>query len=239
MRISLKYDQKSYNISIKKGASMNIDLADNTLISFTTQRVGRADLKRDGGVHRGRHTVKVTMLVGPEYKTIAGMDYAKAITADHSKVKDTIRSGGLDFKDYEYEILLHGTNSNRRNKRGILESLQESSQGENRFSTHEETYRPHPSGIRGVSVHKENEGVYISGLLISEEIVEKDPNGDARKDKPTENSLLKKAIKEELGLMSAKWRQYKLPAGITINGVDKDQDKEIYNMLEVFKSLFN
>ena len=52
-------------------------LKDNTIISFTNQRVGK-DLKKDGGTHRGRHTVRVACLLGLTIRP-SSLDWTKAM----------------------------------------------------------------------------------------------------------------------------------------------------------------
>ena len=44
-------------------------------------------------------------------------------------------------------------------------------------------------------VHKENGGVYLTGIQVKEEIIEEDPNGDARRLPRTEDARLKREIK--------------------------------------------
>ena len=58
---------------------MDIQLKDNTIISFSTQRVGKLDLMKVGGTHRGRHTVRVAMLDDSDYKTVSSLDWTKAM----------------------------------------------------------------------------------------------------------------------------------------------------------------
>lgn len=193
---------------------MDIQLNDNTIISFTTQRVGKKDLKKDGGTHRGRHTVRVTMLVGSDYKTVSSLDWTKAMMADPNmndymaKVREA--NPDFEFKDWRFKSAWED----------VIISLQDTAHGEEKRNKHLEAYEPHPCGIRGVMVHKENGGVYLTGIQVKEEIIEEDPNGDARRLPRTEDARLKREIQKVLELMTGKWRQYKLPAGVTINGLD-------------------
>lgn len=197
---------------------MDIQLSDTTLISFTTQKVGKKDLKKDGGTHRGRHTVKVMMLVGTDYKTVASLDYTKAMMADPnmSDYMEKVREANPDFEfdDYAFRSVWDD----------VIISLQDTVYDEQKRNKHLEAYESHPCGIRGVMVHKENGGVYLSGIQVKEEMVEEDPNGDARKLPRTEKARLKREIQKLLELMTGKWRQYKLPAGITINGLNHQED---------------
>lgn len=196
---------------------MDIQLKDNTIISFTTQRVGKKDLKKDGGTHRGRHTVRVTMLVGSDYKTVSSLDWTKAMMADPNmndymaKVREA--NPDFEFKDWRFKSAWED----------VIISLQDTAHGEEKRNKHLEAYEPHPCGIRGVMVHKENGGVYLTGIQVKEEIIEEDPNGDARQLPRTEDARLKREIQKVLELMTGKWRQYKLPAGITINGLDHQE----------------
>ena len=194
---------------------MNLEIENGTIITFHTQRVGKKDLVRDGGTHRGRHTVKVTMLVGTDYKTVAGIDFYKMYEKEPKDYAEAIKERtGLEFSDLDLRCAWYS--------RSLYDGLYESSRGENNLGKHLNAYEPHPCGIRGVMVHKENGGVYLSGVLVSEEIIERDPNGDVNKREDTLERKLIKAVQKELGLISGKWRSYKLPAGVTINGLDKE-----------------
>lgn len=203
---------------------MDLEIENGHMITFTTKRVGKKDLVRDGGTHRGRHTVKVTMLVGSDYADIAGRDFFKLYEKEpddyYEKVKE---KSGLECDNLSFRVAWYS--------RSLYEGLYESSQGKNKKSRHDKAYEPHPSGVRGVLVHKETGDLYIMGVLINEEIIERDPNGDARKveKKPStgSQSLIVKAIQKHFRLVSGKWRTYKLPAGTTINGIDtKIEDSE-------------
>jgi hypothetical protein len=57
---------------------------------------------------------------------------------------------------------------------------------------------------------------------VKEEIVEEDPNGDARQLPRTMKAQLKREVQKVLELMTGNWRQYKLPKGVTINGIDSN-----------------
>jgi hypothetical protein len=194
----------------------DIQLNDTTLISFNTQRVGKKDAKKDGGVHRGRHTVRVTMLVGADYQTVSSLDWTKSMMADPNKydymekIKD--RNPDFEFDKLSFSVAWDD----------VIISLQDTAHGEveDKRNKHLEAYEPHPCGIRGVMVHKENGGVYLTGILVKEEILERDPNGDQKLSKRSPKSQLKREIQKELDLMTGKWRQYKLPIGTTINGID-------------------
>jgi len=194
----------------------DIQLNDTTLISFNTQRVGKKDAKKDGGVHRGRHTVQVTMLVGADYQTVSSLDWTKAMMADDSKYdymeKIKERNPDLEFDNLDFMVAWED----------VIISLQDTAHGEveDKRNKHLEAYEPHPCGIRGVMVHKENGGVYLTGILVKEEILERDPNGDQKLSKRSLRSQLKREVQKVLELMTGKWRQYKLPIGTTINGID-------------------
>ena len=196
---------------------MDIQLKDTTLISFVTQKVGKKDLKKDGGTHRGRHTVRVMMLVGSDYQTVASLDWAKAMMED-PKMNEYMEK--LREKDPEFEF----SDWNFRSAwEDVIISVQDTAHGEPKRNKHLEAYEPHPCGIRGVMVHKDNGGVYLTGIQIKEEMVEEDPNGDARQLPRTKEARLKREIQKALDLMTGKWRQYKLPAGVTINGLDHQE----------------
>jgi hypothetical protein len=115
--------------------------------------------------------------------------------------------------------------------RSLLEGLKQSHEGENDYSTHLETYNPHPSGVRGILVHKETGNLYIMGVVLEERIIQHDPKGNARKTKGSARGAIVKGIQEELGLLSGKWRMYQLAKDTTINGLsveDKiEEPKEI------------
>lgn len=197
---------------------MDIQLEDNTIISFTTQRVGKKDLKKDGGTHRGRHTVRVTMLVGSDYKTVSSLDWTKAMMADANKYdymeKIKERNPDLEFDKLDFCLAWED----------VIIGVQDTATGEveDKRNKHLEAYEPHPCGIRGVMVHKETGDVYLTGIQVKEEIVEEDPNGDARQSPRKKKAQLKREVQKVLELMTGKWRQYKLPKGVTINGIDSN-----------------
>lgn len=195
----------------------NITATANTSITFTTTKSGRADLKKDGGTIRGRHTVEVQMLVGTDHKTIAGLDLAKVETADRDALKVALENRGLVFTDQDFDLALDG---DLPRKKGLLTALRQSATGSNADNKHLEAYSDHPCGVRGVSIHDGTGDVHIKGIIIGEKIISADPNGDARKTKSGLHVQLKNAISSELDLTTRKWRQYKLPASAVVNGID-------------------
>ena len=195
---------------------MNITATNNSTITFTTTKSGKADLKKDGGTIRGRHTVEVSMTVCIDHKTIAAVDVAKVESCDRAALKDALNDRGLIFTDLDFELALDG---DQPRKKGLLTALRQSAQGSNTDNKHLEAYSDHPSGVRGVTIHDGTGDVHIKGLLISEKIVTSDPNGDARKTAGGIHTQLKNAMSSELDLLSRKWRQYKLPSNAIINGV--------------------
>ena len=193
-----------------------INATSNTTLSFTTTKSGKADLKKDGGTIRGRHTVKVSMVVGVDHKTIAGMDAMKIETCDRDKLKAAIEARGIQFTDLYFNLAMDG---DQPRKKGILTSLKESSQGANTNNAHLDAYSDHPCGVKGVSIHDASGDVHIRGIIVNEEILVEDPNGNARKTKSGLHVQLKNAISSELDLTTRKWRQYKLPADAVVNGI--------------------
>jgi len=188
-------------------------------ITFTTVKKGKADLKKDGGTVRGRHIVRVTMMVGNDYKTIAGLDLNKMQASYYMDHYDSVREKtGLDFSTLDFGCAWKS--------RSLLEGLEQSFNGENDYSTHLETYNSHPSGVRGVLIHKETGNLYIMGVVLEEEIIQHDPKGNARKTKGSERGAIVKGIQEELGLLSGKWRMYQLPKDTTINGLGVEDKLE-------------
>lgn len=195
----------------------NITANNNTSITFTTTKSGKADLKKDGGTIRGRHTVQVDMLVGTDHKTIAGLDLVKVESADRAKLKTALESRGLVFTDLDFNLALEG---DLPRKKGVLTALRQSATGSNTDNKHLEAYSDHPCGVKGVSIHDGTGDVHVRGIIIGEKIISADPNGDARKTKSGLHVQLKNAISKELDLTTRKWRQYKLPADATVNGID-------------------
>ncbi len=195
----------------------NITANNNTSITFTTTKSGRADLKKDGGTVRGRHTVQVDMLVGTDHKTIAGLDLVKVESADRSKLKTALESRGLVFTDLDFNLALEG---DLPRKKGVLTALRQSATGSNADNKHLDAYSDHPCGVKGVSIHDGTGDVHVRGIIIGEKIISADPNGNARKTKSGLHVQLKNAISKELDLTTRKWRQYKLPADATVNGID-------------------
>lgn len=195
----------------------NITATNNTTLTFTTTKSGRADLKKDGGTIRGRHTVQVDLLVGTDHKTIAAMDMVKVESADRAKLKTALVARGIQFTDLDFDLALEG---DQPRKKGLLTALRQSATGSNADNKHLEAYSDHPAGVKGVSIHDGTGDVHIKGIIINEKVLTEDPNGDARKTKSGLHVQLKNAISSELDLTSRKWRQYKLPADATVNGID-------------------
>jgi hypothetical protein len=195
----------------------NITATPNTTLTFTTTKSGRADLKKDGGVIRGRHTVEVSMTVGIDHKTIAALDVAKVESCDRAALKAAIENRGLLFTDLDFELALDG---DQPRKKGLLTSLRESATDTNTDNKHLEAYSDHPCGVRGVSIHDSTGDVHVRGIIINEKVITRDPNGDARKTNSGLHVQLKNAISKELDLTTRKWRQYKLPASAVVNGIE-------------------
>ena len=200
-----------------QNTTFNITATNNTKLTFTTTKSGKADLKKDGGTVRGRHTVMVDMLVGTDHKTIAGLDLLKVELADRTKLKAALEGRGLKFTDLDFNLALEG---DQPRKKGVLTALRQSATGSNADNKHMDAYSDHPCGVKGVSIHDGTGDVHVRGIIIGEKVISADPNGDARKTKSGPHVQLKNAISSELDLTSRKWRQYKLPASATVNGID-------------------
>jgi hypothetical protein len=202
----------------RKGETkMNIQATPNTSITFTTTKSGKADLKKDGGVVRGRHIVQVEMLVGSDHKTIAAMDMIKVESADRSKLKTALEIRGIQFTDLDFDLAMDG---DQPRKKGLLTSLRQSATGSNTDNSHLEAYSDHPAGVKGVSIHDGTGDVHVRGIIINEKVLTEDPNGSARKTKSGLHVQIKNAISSELDLTSRKWRQYKLPSTAIVNGFE-------------------
>ena len=199
---------------------MNITATPNTTLTFTTTKSGKADLKKDGGVVRGRHIVQVSMLVGVDHRTIAAMDMVKVESADRSKLKTALESRGVQFTDLDFDLAMDG---DQPRKKGLLTALRQSATGSNVDNKHLEAYSDHPAGVKGVSIHDGTGDVHIKGIIINEKVLTEDPNGDARKTKSGLHVQIKNAISKELDLTSRKWRQYKLPSTAIVNGFENPQ----------------
>ena len=199
------------------GEDMNaLTVENNCNLRFTTTKGGRKDLKKDGGLVRGRHIVEVEMIVGTDHKTIAALDCAKVEGADLDALKVALEGQGLVFTDLDFDLALTG---DQPRKKGLITALRESAQGTNQNTKHLEAYSDHPCGVRGVSIHDGTGDVHIKGIILNEKILTRDPNGDARKVKSGLHVQLKNAISRELDLTTRKWRQYKLPAEVVVNGI--------------------
>ena len=199
-------------------------------ITFTTVKKGKADLKKDGGTVRGRHIVRVTMMVGNDYKAIAGLDLYKMRSSSYMDHYESVRERtGLDFSTLDFGCAWRS--------RSLLEGLEQSHEGDNDYSTHLETYNPHPSGVRGVLVHKETGNLYIMGIVVEEKIVQHDPKGNARKTKGSERGAIVKGIQEELGLLSGKWRMHRLPKDTKINGLGVEDKIEETKYVRIYTIL--
>ena len=192
--------------------NLNID-SNKSVITFTTTKAGKADLKKDGGVVRGRHTVEVSLNLNANHRELAERDVIRLENVDMSQLKGALEAKGLVFTELDLELALNG---DQPRKKGLLTALRESAQGENTNNKHLEAYSSHPCGVKGVYVHDDTGDVHIKGLIVSERIVQLDPNGEARKVNSGIHVQLKNAISKELDLETRKWRQYKLPATLTI-----------------------
>ena len=157
------------------------------------------------------------MLVGTDHKTIAAMDMVKVESADRAKLKVDLEDRGLVFTDLDFDLALDG---DQPRKKGLLTALRQSATGSNDDNKHLEAYSDHPAGVKGVSIHDGTGDVHVRGIIIGERVLSADPNGDARKTKSGLHVQIKNAISRELDLTSRKWRQYKLPASATVNGID-------------------
>ena len=121
------------------------------------------------------------------------------------------------FTDLDFNLALEG---DLPRKKGVLTALRQSATGTNADNKHLDAYSDHPCGVRGVSIHDGTGDVHVRGIIIGEKIISADPNGNARKTKSGLHVQLKNAISKELDLTTRKWRQYKLPADATVNGID-------------------
>ena len=196
---------------------MNIQANSNQTLTFTTTKSGRADLKKDGGTVRGRHTVEVNMLVGTDHKTIASVDLMRLEGIDRDELRTKLEDKGLVFTQQDFDLALDGTQSR---KKGLITSLRESATGTNTDNKHLNAYTEHPCGVKGVSIHDGTGNVHIRGIIVSEKVLIEDPNGNARKTKNGLHVQLKNAISKELDLTTRKWRQYRLPANAVVNGIE-------------------
>lgn len=186
----------------------------SNIITFNTTKKGGADLKKDGGTHRGRHKVQVEVLVGTDHKTIAALDLIRIKGCEESLLRQQVAEKVGEFTNDDWEDALRGT---QPRKKGLIISLQQSAVGDNPEDKHLDAYEAHPCGVSGVVVHKTTGEVHIRGIVVSEKIIEADPMGDARK---VENGLhvkIKNTISKTLGLTTGKWRQYSLPSDVVIS----------------------
>ena len=177
------------------------------IAEFTTTKSGRKDLKKDGGTHRGRHTVRVVMDLGQNFRAHCAQDIEKIKSADLEGLKDKLVSRGLVFTEQDFETALEGTESR---KKGLLTALRQSANGENTDNKHLNAYVPYNSDLKGLTVHEATGNTHVRGLVVSEEIVSRDENGNARKVNSGIHVQIKNAISSELDLNYNKWRQYKL-----------------------------
>lgn len=180
----------------------------NNLITFNTIKSGRPDLKKDGGLIRGRHSVEVKMVLGSDHQTLTALDLAKLQSADLTSLRATISERlGAPLADDDWDNAING---NSPRKMGLKTSMINTLEGTS-DTRHLDAYTPHPNGVKGVFIHDGSGAVYVKGIVISEEITAQDPNGNARKVAKTLHTKIKDAIAKELDFQTAKWRQYKLP----------------------------
>jgi len=187
--------------------------AHSTIVKFTTTKKGTPDLKVEGGQVRGKHKVVVTLMVGVDHKVVAALDLLRVKGADLSALRRDIESEMGELTDSDWGDALHGT---LPRKKGLLIALQQSACGENESVGHLNAYEAHPIGVSGVVRHKATGETHVRGLVVSETILEADPLGDSRQVESGVHVNIKNRIVKNLGLATGKWRQYTLPADVTL-----------------------
>ena len=179
-------------------------------LKFETQLSGRKDLVRNGGTVRGKHKVRITLQTNANHGEICKADLLKLQSMDEESLRTKI-SSELSFSDQEWEDALRGT---AKRKKGIITSFTETLDPN---TIKKESPYIKDDEVNGVLMHKDTGDVYVRGLLINQEIIEADPNGNARKTKSGTHVLIKNAIAKELDLQSCKWRTYKINEDIYTN----------------------
>ena len=169
-------------------------------LTFRTVKSGKPDLKKDGGQVRGRHCVEVT-LSQESYRDALERDHVRLVSADLSALKAEVMALVEGATEEAWTQAMFGTGS----RKGLLISLNKSY-----FAPAKETkYTSHPEDER-LLVCANTQETYARGKFVSEEVIVRDPMGDARKAKQSTHTLLKDAVARTLGFESVLWRTYKV-----------------------------
>jgi|LauGreDrversion4_2_1035121.scaffolds.fasta_scaffold24669_7 hypothetical protein len=175
------------------------------IVEFTTQKQGN---KKD--------IVKVKIHVDFDYKNMLANDIALLKSVSFQDMKNLCLSKGLVFTDQDLQDAMYGTVYGRK---GLVVGMEQSLEGNNPDTTSTK-YSDHPS-VLYVKVLNSTQENYITGVIISEEIVAKDPNPQPYK---AVNSgiivQLKNTIKKNFNLETDKLKTYKL------NSLDGLETKE-------------
>ncbi len=165
------------------------------IATFTTTKVGNSKDK-----------VKVTIQYGYDYKELVKHDLNVLNNASADSVLLLAQSNGLQA---EYNDAVDALDGVKHGRKGLRTSLEESLEEKN---TTTKVYEKHPT-IPGILVSIKTGEFYCEGLLIKEEILEKDPNPTIKK--PVNSgivvlikNLIKKAHKDDL--LTEKIRIYKI-----------------------------
>jgi hypothetical protein len=169
-------------------------------ITFKTVKTGKPDLKKDGGQVRGRHAVAVT-LSQESYREALERDLQRLASADLTAIKDAVMALIEGATESAWDQAMFGLGS----KKGLLISLNKAY-----FAPAKETkYTSHPEDSR-LLVCANTQETYLRGRFVSEEVIVRDPMGDARKAKKTMHTQIKDAVARTLGFESVLWRTYKV-----------------------------
>lgn len=174
------------------------------IVEFTTQKQGNS-----------KDIVKVNIHVDFDYKTMLANDIALLKSVAFEDMKQLCLSKGLVFTDQDLQDAMYGQTYGRK---GLVVGMEQSLSGNNPDTTNTK-YSDHPS-VPYVKVLNSTQENYITGVIISEEIIAKDPNPQPFK---AVNSgivvQLKNLIKRNYKLQTEKLKTYK------INNLDEIQTK--------------
>jgi hypothetical protein len=165
------------------------------LISFQTQKQGNS-----------KDIVNVKLIVDFDYKSMLANDINTLKSIPFDQCKALCQSKGLTFTDQDLNDAMYGQVYGRK---GLVVGMEQSLNGSNPDST-DSQYDKHPS-LPYIKISKKTGDNYITGIIVSEEILVKDANPTPYK--PSTSGIivqLKNVIKKNYKLETEKLKTYKI-----------------------------
>jgi hypothetical protein len=165
------------------------------LVEFQTTKQGNS-----------KDQVKVQLILGFDYKTMLANDIQKLKSISFEDCKNLCLSKGLTFTDQDLQDAMYGQVYGRK---GLVVGMEQSLNGSNPDST-DSQYDKHQD-LPFIKVSKKTSEFYITGIIVSEEILVKDTNPTPYK--PSNSGIivqLKNVIKKAMQLETDKLKTYKV-----------------------------